>query len=206
MAILNASDKQRIEAAITEAETKTAAEIVVATVARSDGYLDVRLVTALLFGFGASAALHLLLPLVGPGELFAVQIGLGLLAFFVSGLPAVLRWLVPEARKRAAVGRAAQLSFLEHAVFATRERTGVLILLSELEHNVTILGDEGIHARVAGEGWQQHVATIVTAIRSGRAAEGVCAVIAALTQVFAEIAPIRADDTNELDNRVREQR
>ena len=47
------------------------------------------------------------------------------------------------------------------------------------------------------------VATIVRAIRSGKAAEGVCQVIGALSEKLAELAPVRADDTNELPDRVR---
>jgi putative membrane protein len=206
MAMFSDDDKRRIEARIAEAEKKTAAELVVATAPRSDDYLDVRLVAALCFGFGASAALQLWLPLVGPGELFALQLGLGAAGFWLSGVPALLRRLVPRQRREQAVEREARVRFLEHSVFDTRARTGVLILLSELEHNVTILGDRGIHERVQEAGWGQHVATIVAAIRMGQAADGVCRVIDALAETLAHAAPVQNDDTNELENRVRDAR
>lgn len=206
MAIFSDQDKQRIEARIAEAEKKTAAEFVVATTPQSDGYLDVRLITALCFGFGASASLHMALPLVGPGELFALQIVLGLLSFWLSGVPSVLRRLPSKQRVERAAAREAQVRFLEHSVFETEGRTGVLILLSELEHNVTILGDKGIHTRVQDAGWEQHVATIVAAIRAGRAADGVCQVIDQLSELLAHTAPVQSDDADELENRVRDAR
>jgi putative membrane protein len=206
MAIFSEQDKRRIEARIAEAEKKTAAEFVVATTPRSDSYLDVRLLCAVAFSLALSAAVDLLLPLAGPGELLALQLVLGLLGFWLSGRPALLRRLTPARRVAGAVEREARVRFLEHGVFGTRDRTGVLILLSELEHNVTILGDQGIHARVHELGWEQHVASIVAAIHAGRAAEGVCQVIDKLAELLAQAAPVRSDDTDELENRVRDGR
>jgi len=97
-----------------------------------------------------------------------------------------------------------EVRFLEHAVFDTKARNGVLILLSELEHGVTILGDRGIHSRLQGAGWEAHVTTIVSAIRAGKPAEGVAQVIDALALVLAEQDPIQRDDANELPDGVRE--
>lgn len=203
MAILNSQDRTRVEAAIAQLEQRSAAEVVVAEVARSDAYLDVRFALAALFALGASAAVHTLFPLVGAGEVLALELLLFALGFGLFGAPVLLRRCLPEKRVLAAVQREAGLSFLANGVFATRERTGVLILLSELEHRVVILGDQGIHAAMAADGWDAHVATIVRAIRSGKAAEGVCQVIGALSEKLAELAPVRADDTNELPDRVR---
>ncbi|HEX6244344.1 MAG TPA: TPM domain-containing protein [Polyangiales bacterium] len=203
MSILSDADKQRIEAAVAAAEQKTAAEFVVVRVAASDAYAGVRWFAAGLFALTISAALALAFPVLRAGEVLGLQLLLALLAFWITGRPALLRGLTPEALKREAVERAARLAFLEHTLFATRERTGVLILVSEQEHHVAILGDEGIHQRVQELGWQQHVDTIVKAIHAGKAADGVCEVIAALSEVLAHGVSVRADDVNELPNRVR---
>lgn len=204
MALLTAQDRQRIETSISAAERMTAAEIVVACIAHGDSYLDLRVLAAGLIALAGGAGLSLGLPWLDLHELLALQTLIAVAVFAVSGLAPVLRACVPGARKHSAVERAAQLAFLKHSVFATRERTGVLILLSELEHKVVILGDQGIHARVQDPGWQKHVESIVRAIGAGRAADGVCEVIDSLAKVLAEGAPIRADDTNELPNRVRD--
>lgn len=204
MAIFSQQDKQQIEASIAAAEQQTAAEIVVATVPHCESYRDVRVLSALVVGLGGSAAVHLLMPWLEVGELFALQIALGLLGYLLSGQPALLRLLVPRQRVGAAVRREAEVRFLEHAVFNTKSRNGVLILLSELEHGVTILGDKGIHERVQGAGWEKHVTTIVTSIRAGKPAEGVSQVVDALSKVLAQHDPIQHDDVNELHDGVRE--
>jgi putative membrane protein len=203
MGILSSQDRERIEATIGQVEQRTAAEIVVAEIARSDSYLDLRIALSSLFALGASAAVHLLLPGVGVGELLGLQLLLFGLGFLLFSAPWLLRRCLLPGRTQAAVARAAELCFLEHGVFATRERTGVLILLSELEHKVTILGDKGIHARVADSGWDAHVDTMIKAIRAGKAGDGVCQVIERLAATLAEAAPLRSDDSNELPDRVR---
>ena len=204
MAIFSQQDKQRIEACIAAAEQKTAAEIVVATVSRSEAYGDVRLFSAVVFGMGASALLDMLVPLVGLGELLLLQLLLTGLAYLASAQPGLLRLLLSRKRVRASVQREAEVRFLEHAVFDTKARNGVLILLSELEHGVTIIGDRGIHQRVQSQGWEQHVATIIAAIRAGKPAEGVSQVIDALAPELAQHDPVHSDDVNELHDAVRE--
>lgn len=204
MAIFSEQDKQRIEACVAAAEKNTASEIVVATVPRSESYRDVRVISALVFALGGGAGLHLLLWWLDVGEVLGLQLLLGLLGYFAAGQPTLLRLLIPRERVRSAVQREAEVRFLEHAVFDTKGRNGVLILLSELEHGVTILGDRGIHSRLQGAGWEAHVTTIVSAIRAGKPAEGVSQVIDALALVLAEHDPIQRDDVNELPNAVRE--
>jgi putative membrane protein len=205
MAIFNDEEKQRIEARIADAEQRTAAEIVVACVPQSDTYLGVRWLFAALVALAGSALLSLTVPFLHSGEVLVCELAIGGLAFWLSGRASLLRRLTPDALKGAAVERAAQLAFVQHTVFATRERTGVLILLSEQEHRVAILGDEGIHQRVKDVGWEGHVATIVRAIRAGKAGDGVCEVIDGLAGVLAQGAPVSADDVDELSNRVREE-
>jgi putative membrane protein len=203
MSLFTKAESDRIASLIAAAERRTAGEIVVAEVARSDAYPEVRLFATLLVALLAASLAHVIWPGLHVGAVLAVQFAAGLLTFFVSGAEPLLRGLVPRGRAELAVGRAAELAFLEHAVFATRDRTGVLIFLSRLEHRVVILGDEGIHARLQNPGWEQLVATLVRAIKQGKAGEGVCEVIERLGEHLARDAPQREGDTNELDNRVR---
>jgi putative membrane protein len=132
-----------------------------------------------------------------------MQALLGAGAFLLAGASSLLRVLVPRGRATESVERRAREEFLEHRVFETRDRTGVLLLLSELEHQVVLLGDKGIDAEVHQEGWARHVQTIVDAIRRGQPADGVCAVIAELGALLAKHAPARDDNYNELSNAVR---
>jgi putative membrane protein len=201
MSLFTKDEAERIAAAIAEVEQRTAGEIVVAEDVRSDDYAEVRLTWAIGLGLAIAGGIHLALPWLDAGWLLGVQFAVFALVWSISSLPAVLRALLPRARAQQAVQRAAQLAFTEHQVFRTRDRTGVLIFLSALEHRVVILGDEGIHAR--NPGWDGLVAELVQAIRAGKPGEGVCAVIQRLGSKLAESTPIRTDDENELPNHVR---
>jgi putative membrane protein len=112
------------------------------------------------------------------------------------------RLLISKRAAEQAVEVRAFAVFAGRGLHRTRERTGLLILLSELERRVVILGDSGIHAVVGEGGWRVHVDRIVQAIHDGRAGQGVLETLEVLEPVLAERAPRSADDTNELENRV----
>lgn len=204
MALFDEAARARIEAAIHDLEQRTAGEIVVVSVPRSDDYQEVRVLYAAAFALAAAAALHWIFPALGVGVLLWIQLGAGVLLWAALGWGPLLRAAVPAARLDAAVQRRARAEFLENDVFATRDRSGVLIMVSELEHEVVLLGDAGIHERVAASGWEHHVRHIVGAIGDGRPAEGVCEVISELGEVLAEQFPPREDDRNELPNTVKQ--
>jgi putative membrane protein len=206
VSIFSDSERQRIADAITAVEERTAGEIVVAEVPRSDSYTDVRLVVAIVLGLGTASAVHLVWPTLALGAVLGAQLIAGIAGYGLSGIQALLRRLVPRRLSERAVGREAELSFLEHGVFRTRDRTGVLIFLSDLEHRVVILGDEGIHQRLQNPGWSELVGSLVLAVKSGRAGDGVCSVVQKLGETLARDAPIRDGDSNELPNEVRTRR
>jgi putative membrane protein len=205
MALLDDTARARIEAAIHDVERRTAGEIVVVSVPRSEDYADVRLLYAAACALAAAPLAHLLWPELALLWLPWLQVGVMALGWLLFGVGPVLRRLVPKARLQEAAQRRAREEFLEHNVFATRDRSGVLLLLSELEHSVVLLGDAGIHERVQTSGWEHHVQHVVRAIREGRAADGVCEVISELGVLLAAQFPPRADDRDELSNIVKQE-
>jgi len=203
VALLDESARTRIEFAIGEVERHTTGEIVVASVPASDDYTDVALAYGIASALAAAGAVHWLWPLWPAVWLLWLECAVVLSCLLAFRAGPVLRALTPNARLTQNVERHARVAFLEHELFATRERTGVLILISELEHRVAILGDSGIDEHVRAEGWRSHVARIGSAIASGHAADGICEVIGAIGVVLAKRLPARTDDVNELANRVR---
>lgn len=203
MALLDETARERIAAAITDVERRTSGEIVVAEARASDDYADLGLAYGAALALVVAAVAHIAWPLLPVSTVLWLQTAV--LFACVLGLRAgpVLRVLAPERRLRESVERRARETFLEHELFATRERTGVLILISELEHRVAILGDAGIDRHVQAAGWSVHVQRMTAAIRQGRAADGICEVTQAIGAVLAEHLPPRADDTDELQNQVR---
>ncbi len=204
MSVLTADETKRVELTIDEVERHTAAEIVVSTILRSEPYADVRLWATVAIAGSAAAIAHVIHPTWEVTPLLFMQFGVGLVAWFLCGLPPVLRFLLPKHRAQEAAERAAELAFLEYGVFNTRERTGVLILLSELEHKAVILGDEGIHARLQNNGWNELVTILSSQIRNKKSGDGLCDVIKRLGETLANTVPAdHSDNPNELDNRVR---
>ncbi|HEV8551037.1 MAG TPA: TPM domain-containing protein, partial [Polyangiaceae bacterium] len=108
------------------------------------------------------------------------------------------------AAKRAVMDHAFEL-FARHGLYRTRDHTGVLLLISELERQVVILGDQAIHGRLGAEGWQAHVDHVILAIQRGRAAEGVLEVLERLGTLLAELAPPGEQNDDELPNAVIEE-
>lgn len=202
MALFNEDDRRRIEAKVREVEAGSASEIVVVSVERSASYGGLRLLHGVVIGALLASLAHHLFSGLDVDAVLLLQLPLWGLGWLLVGVPGLLRRLIPDAMGEQAVQERAVRLFTERGVFDTRDHSGVLILLSELEHKVVILGDRGIHARVQLEGWQHHIQHIVSAIAAGRPADGVCEVLDELAEILAEAFPRRADDTNELSDQV----
>lgn len=202
--ILTAADREKIEATIAELEQRTAAEFVVVNAEACGQYYEVKLLFALLLALGAGAAAHTIWPDWGVPVILWLQLAAAIAGVLVGSIPAVLRFLAPRRLLQLNVEQRAELAFLEHGVFATRDRTGVLILVSALEHRVALLGDQGIHQKLHESGWQRHAGELSKAIKEGRAAQGVCDTLHAIGEVLIAEFPPRHDDTDELPNAVRD--
>jgi len=201
MALLTEDGKKQVAAAVAEVERATQGEIVTVVVGRSDDYSSQRLVAAALMSAAVVSGLHSMAPVVGSGWLIVAQLVLWIPAWFLTGVAPVLRMLVSVDTRAAAVHRAALIAFMERGVHRTAARTGVLLFISEDEHRVEILADEGIHARVGVDGWKHHVDAVIASIHANKAAEGITAVVAALGKDLAAAVPGTAS-VNELPNDV----
>jgi putative membrane protein len=203
------ADHQAIEAAVREAEARSAGEIVPYAVERSDRYHRALWCAATLGALSASllAALVRWASDVWGGPIVfwialppAAGAALGGLAALVS--PALRRALVPAGVMAERVHERATRAFLEEEVFRTRDRTGILIFVSLFEHRVVVLADRGLDGRVTPGQWEEVVLSIAAGMRRGQPgpalAEGIrrCASLAAQ-------APPRPDDRDELPGQLR---
>ena len=191
-----------IERAVTEAERRTSGEIVPMIVDQSHDYAGVRAASAALIAFGLGVAL-LASPLDPVLWLPPLQILSFAGGYWLSGRRALLRHLIPDRRRRSFVERGARLAFLEQGLVETRDRTGILIYLSLLEHRVEVLADRGIDQHVESDTWNAVVDTVLAGIRERRAEEGLRDAIRQCGDLLAESFPPRPDDTDELANRPR---
>jgi putative membrane protein len=75
------------------------------------------------------------------------------------------------------VDRRAQAAFAESEVFATRARTGLLLLIALFEHRVEIVSDKGVEARVPSAEWTPIIDRLTAGLRQGRTAQSIVAAI-----------------------------
>jgi putative membrane protein len=202
MSLLSEDDSKALSRAIEVVEHTTAGEIVVAVVPRSDDYAYPRALLAMVGAVGTGWVLYSAFPTVPSAFVFAGQVVLWVIFWWLSTWAWLVRKMVPRAQLVAAVDAKAKQTFLEQGLMETVDRSGVLIFVSELEHRVQILADRGIHERVDSQMWQQHVRGVIDAIRAGRAADGLQKAIADIGVSLAALFPPRADNTNELPNEV----
>jgi len=197
--LLDEAGSAAIEAAVHSAERATSGEIVPVVAERSDSYTEVRLGAAALVAFAAGALALVFAPDLWPW-LVGLQLGVFAAGAWLFGRAALLRRLVPAEMAAQRVARAAVLAFHEAGLVETRDRTGILIYVSLLEHRVVVLADRGIDARVEPGAWDAVVARVIAGIVERRAEEGLAEGIRLCGELLAAKFPPRPDDVNELAN------
>ena len=214
-AVLSEENRERIRQAVHAAEQQTMAEIVPMIVARSGLYRDTQHWAGLLT---ALATLALLLTLEvswlpwGWHAANAAWLVLAVTLAYVCGgwvgrMPAVIRMLTSRTRMKQKVALRAERAFAQHAVSQTRERTGVLLMLSILERQVYVLPDHSLAKLVPAARWSQVVQAAVEHLRRGDTAGGLSQAIHACGVVLTEACPARpGENPNELPDHVIDER
>jgi putative membrane protein len=200
-------ERARISAAVEKAEKLTAGEIVVMIIPASYHYPMANVIGAA----ACALALGLLLtPLIGGWLWIGKQnmwLFLGLFTVFFILFHEVIKrtlWLKRHfiSRKEidAEVKEAAVTHFFNHGLYRTRDKTGVLVLISVFERRVWVLADQGIDAKVPQGQWEDIVKMITDGIKQERAAEAICAAVEKMGDLLKAHFPIKAGDTDELKN------
>ena len=212
--ILTKADKERISAAVAEAEGRTSGEIVPYIMPESGKYdianwrgaftlsVITLMIVLLIFQFYSGwglAWLH-----TGWGTAFVTLCG-GCIGAI---LPAILPWFKRFFAGKVLMTRMVQLraiqAFVDEEVFNTRERTGILLFVSLLEHRIEVVGDAGINQRVSSDDWIHIVERIQAGIRGGRLVEGLIEAIRMCGDLLEKSGvEIRPDHINEISDAVR---
>jgi putative membrane protein len=196
------AEQKRIQQAVLAAEAKTAGEIVPMIVASSARYTEIELL-ALVVGLFLGLIAEWFWSDPWGSEYMNLWPMVGALAGFLIGrIPLVKRLATPTRRKAEAVHALSLAAFTEHGLHHTREETGILILVSLLEHRVEVLADRGINAKVERDTWEEIVRILTTGLKSGQAADAFCKAIERCGQILAANFPRAADDKDELPNRL----
>ncbi len=162
---LNQAEIAAVDARIAAIEAATGVEVVAAVIGKADAYPELPWTA---FAVGASLAAFATVvadtlrpdwAMVPATLLAAVTIlGVGAVcALAAVFIPAFARLFLRAPRREVEVRQYARSLFLERELFRTRERTGILILVSLFERRIELLPDTGFAAAVTTADWDQVV-------------------------------------------------
>lgn len=193
---LSEQERIRLDERTAAAETRTGAQIVLAVIERSDSYPEL---PWKVFAFGAAMAgfaLCLLDQLLaGWASVFTVLFAvITMLVFGAAGalycifVPRFARLFLDAHRAEMEVRQYAESLFLSREIFATHNRTGVLLLVSLFERRVVLLPDRGLYARLGQDAQQQIIAEVTNSLVSGKVAAALDAGLGRLEQALVATA------------------
>ena len=208
---LSEHERSRLNEQIARAEKNTDTQIVLATVKRSDSYLEIPWIA---FAFGISIAGFT----VFLADLFvykwisnslvlislATTLAAGIFIAFLTVLsPVIARIFLSKNRKEVETRQYAESLFLNRELFATTGRRGVLLLISLFERQIIILPDKGIKSCLTTTKLEEIIKEMVPLLREGNLAGSLEKGLSLLT---AEL-PITAETAgnNELSNEIIEE-
>lgn len=205
------AEKQLVEKAVKDLETVSSGEIVPFFVSSSDDYSEASWYSSAVLGAVTTISIGVLSYFwLLPFRLTPLEVSLMVLSALIIGFvvpllfPGTKRWIVSSKVQNERVNQRALEAFLNEGVFNTRERVGILIFVSRLEHLVVVLGDEGINQKVDQQDWQQVVNTVVAGIKQRQIGAGLEQAIAQCKDLLLRSGFVRKPtDTNELGDSLR---
>lgn len=207
----NASELERIKAAVRKAEDKISGEIVPVFVEKSGFYSIANYRAAVAFSSMAFVIVILFdryypsLAIYDPLKIFLGVALIGIIGAMISHFfNPVQKIFVSQEHLNRATRQRADTAFMQEEVFNTRHRTGIMIFISFFEREVIVMADRGISKVVEQKDWDKIVQGIIQNIRTGRVVDGIEAAILRCGEILLEKGFNKtADDVNELSDDLR---
>jgi putative membrane protein len=130
---------------------------------------------------------------------FIVLIALG---HFIAKIPGLKRLALKGREVDEEVFQRALAEFYGHKISHTKERTGILIYVSLLEHRVMVLADKAINDQVNEGTWDSIVEKFIAQIKQGNFTRGFCQAIAECGEILKEKLPAEGTTPNQLPNQL----
>jgi len=157
--ILSDKDRALLDKQIAETEKQTGAQIVLASVLRSDSYVEIPW-KAFAIGISIASLLTIAMDLFVLHWLTGALVLISVLGILAAGaifallsvlFPGFARLFLSSQRKETETLQYAESLFLSHELFSTEERRGILLLVSQFERQVHILPDKGVRELLSEE-------------------------------------------------------
>jgi putative membrane protein len=210
----NLSDHERehFDRRIADAEKRTGAQIVLAVVERSDVHAELPW-KAFALGAALAGLAVTVLDLLRPGWSSSAAVLLAVTATLAAGtvcallcvnLPGFARIFLDANAAEVEARQYAESLFLSREVFATRGRTGIILLISLFERQVVVLPDIGLGKRLNREALEGIIARMVKSLASGRIAAALEEGLRGLEDALAPTVPAPSGE-NELPDGIVEE-
>ena len=208
-AFLDQCESAALEQAIAGLEAQTGVQLVTAVIGKADSYVELPWKA---FALGASAAGLVLViadalwprwtgaseALISAVSILGIGAASALLAIVA---PAYARLFLRATRRDLEVRHYAQAFFLRRELFATKERNGILLLVSLFERKVEILPDVALHARFDSGDWRAVIDAMTPLLRERRCFDALQQGVARMQAVLVAKGVPAAAGGNDLPDR-----
>ncbi|MGH1336444.1 MAG: hypothetical protein ACRBFS_09980 [Aureispira sp.] len=193
--------QDRLDQTIQELELRSSVEFVTVIYPQSDDYRDVELwggiilaATFLVTTFMVPTEIHLYTILLGTFLCFSI--GIGLIKFF----PSLKRFFLNKKRSKRHAEIMARAVFQKAHLYRTSHHTAVLLFVSALEQQTTLLWDLNVDLELTAEELDQLSVTFQALFEAPQPEEALLQHISNSIPLFEACLPIRPNDINELPN------
>ncbi|MBE6350739.1 MAG: hypothetical protein E7062_08355 [Spirochaetaceae bacterium] len=206
---LNLSEEslEKIKLTVKNVESKTSGEIALAVTAESARYSIYELFYSLLCGV---LIFSILLPFSNfilnilnkimwgastwhlPAFYGITCFGMIALLYLIANVPSVDRLIIPKRVRQQTVFNRALRYFIESGVYATKNRSGILIFVSYMEREVRIIADSGINEKISQPLWNLIASDLAEGLGTDDATEAFIRAINRCGELLQENFP--ADD------------
>ena len=195
--------KRALSHAVQAVEAQSRVEVVVAVRPESMPPIEAYALAPPTF---AILGMFLLVESPWPFENFALWLDSALFALLghllCKWFPSLGRLFIRDSARRRAVAQAACKEWFERGCSETRERTGMLLYVSQRERGAKVLCDRGVHEHVDARELATRLAQLERVAQSASDGETLARELEALGPWFATSLPRRDDDINELPDEV----
>lgn len=209
---LNDQERLRLDQRVAEVEKRTGVQIVLSVIERCDSYSELPW-KAFALGVSVAGLLVFIFDLLWPGWYSQTAVLITVATILAGGIisallslyiPKFARLFLAAHRAEVEVRQYAESLFLSHQLFATRRRTGILLLVGLFERWVIVLPDTGLGERLSQTARQGIVSRMVRVLASGQIASALEDGLRSLEEALSVTAPI-VSGKNKLPNEIIEE-
>jgi putative membrane protein len=197
--LINKEEQKDIAQAIEQVEKETDAELVTVLAKQADNYYYIPTLWASFIALILPVVIKFTPLWLSGDELLIMQWTTFIVLALLFRIPSIMIKLIPKSIRTRRASALARGQFLENNLHHTKSAMGVLVFVSEAEHYVEIIADNGISKYVTNEEWQDIVDVFIQKIKSGQTKEGFIECIECCGEKLKEFAPITTIK-NELPN------